>query len=175
MMSNKQQILTTLRKEFNRWEELLASMSEEQITAPQLAANWSIKDIIAHLWAWQQRSIARLEAALYDREPEFPNWPTEFDPEVEGEPDQLNAWLYETYREKPWSRVYGDWRAGFLRFLELGEEIPEKYLLEVGRYAWLEGHPLVSTLRASYEHYQEHRGWLLAWLDQHENTKSGRG
>jgi len=35
-MNDKQQILTTLRGEFDRWEELLASLSEEQITAPHL-------------------------------------------------------------------------------------------------------------------------------------------
>jgi hypothetical protein len=170
-MNNKQQILATLREEFNRWDALQASMSEEQITAPQLAANWSIKDIFAHLWAWQQRSIARLEAALYDREPQFPQWPAQFDPEVAGEPDQLNAWLYQTYRDKPWSRVYEDWREGFLHFLALGEKISEKDLLAPGRYAWLEGHPLALILRASYEHYEEHRGWLFPRIQQHGNVK----
>ena len=63
-MNDKQRVLTMLREEFKSWEQLLASLSEEQITAPQLPANWSIKDVIAHLRAWQQRSIARLEAAL---------------------------------------------------------------------------------------------------------------
>lgn len=171
-MNDKQQILTTLREEFNRWEEVLASMSEEQITAPHLPSNLSIKDVIAHLWAWQQRSIARLEAALLDREPDFPRWPAEFDPEPEGEPHEMNAWIYETNREKPWSRVYGDWRAGFLRFLELGEAIPEKDLLEAGRYAWLEGEPLSIVYAGSYEHHHvDHLEPLLAWLRQHGNMK----
>src|SRR5690606_535345 len=97
-----------LKEQFDRWEEVLASMSDEQITAPHLPSSWSIKDVIAHLWAWQQRSIARVEAALHDREPEFPKWPAEFDPELEGEPDQLNAWIYETHREKSWASVHRD-------------------------------------------------------------------
>ena len=42
-MNDKRGILIALREEFNRWKELLASLSEEQITAPQLHANWSIK------------------------------------------------------------------------------------------------------------------------------------
>jgi hypothetical protein len=166
-MDDKRHVIGTLREEFRRWEELLAGMSEEQISAPQLASNWSIKDVIAHLWAWQQRSVARMVAARLNREPEFPRWPAEFDPETEGQPHQLNAWIYETYRGRPWSRVYGDWRAGFLRFLELAEEIPEKDLLEPGRYAWLDGYPLSLVLIASCEHHEEHRGWLLAWLDKH--------
>jgi len=74
-MSEKQQILAALREEFERWEALLAGLSEAQITAPQLDDGWSIKDVIAHLRAWQQRSIARVEAALSDREPDYPDWP----------------------------------------------------------------------------------------------------
>src|SRR5215216_6197413 len=155
-MNDKQGILIALREEFNRWEELLASLSEEQITARQLPDNWSIKDVIAHLRAWQQRSIARLEAALLNREPEFPKWPAQLDPEVEGQPHELNAWLYEAYRDQPWSSVHRDWREGFQRFLELGEAIPEKDLLDVDRYPWLEGYPLSFILQASYEHHHEH-------------------
>jgi hypothetical protein len=150
-------------------------MSEEQITAPQLPSNLSIKDVIAHLWAWQQRSIARLEAAFHDKDPEFPRWPAEFDPETEGEPHQLNAWIYETYREKPWSSVHRDWREGFLRFLELGEAIPEKDLLDAGRYSWLEGQPLSIVFLGSYEHHHsDHLEPLLAWLRQNGIHSSPR-
>ena len=172
-MNDKQHILTTLREEFNRWEELLAGLSEAQITAAQLPGNWSIKDVIAHLRAWQQRSIARLEAALLNRAPEYPAWPAQFDPEAEGEPHDLNAWLYATYRDQPWSSVHRDWREGFLHFLELGEAIPEKDLLDPGRYPWLEGHPLSFIVQASYEHHEEHLETLLAWLREHGKMKSG--
>ena len=170
-MNDKKQIITMLKEEFNRWEELLAGMSEEQITAPHLPSNLSIKDVIAHLRAWQQRSVARLEAALLNREPEFPKWPAELDPDSEDDPDQINAWIYETYREQPWSKVHQNWSEGFLRFLELGEGIPEKDLLDAGRYPWLEGHPLAFILLASYDHHQEHLEKLLAWLREHGNMK----
>ena len=162
-----------LNEEFNRWEELLASMTEEQITAPRLPSNLSIKDVIAHLWAWQQRSIARMEAALHNREPEFPRWPETLHPDTEDSPDQTNAWIYETYREKPWPSVYGDWKAGFLRFMELGEAVPEKDLLDPGRFAWLDGQPLSLVLLSSYEHHHiEHLEPLLAWLRQKGSTKA---
>jgi hypothetical protein len=158
-MNDKHQILATLREGFDRWEALLASLSEAQITAPLLDDNWSLKDVIAHLWGWQQRSIARLEAALLDREPEFPAWPAQFEPEAEGVAD-LNAWLYATYRDQPWSSVHHDWRAGFLRFLELGAAIPEADLLDTEKYPWLEGYSLAFILQASYEHHLEHEEFL---------------
>jgi hypothetical protein len=165
-MNMKEHILTALREQFDRWEELLVSLDEEQITTPLMPSDWSTKDVIAHLRAWQQRSIARLEAALFNREPEFPRWLPGLDPDSEGNTDSMNAWIYTTYRELPWLRVYQNWSEGFLRFLELGEGISEKDLLDAGRYSWLKGYPLAYILLASYNHHQEHYEKLLAWLQE---------
>ena len=165
-MDGKDKLITMLGEVFGRWEEALEAVSEPQITDPQLVANWSVKYVIAHLWAWQRLSIARLEAALLDREPEFSEWPAELDPDSEDDVDQINALIYRTYHGKPWSNVHRDWRDGFTRFLELAEAIPEKDLLEPARYAWLRGHPLSLVLLGSCEHHQEHLEPLLAWLRQ---------
>jgi len=172
-MNMQDHILAALREQFNRWEELLAAMSKEQITTPLPPSTWSVKDVIAHLWAWQQRSIARLEAATLDQEPEFPTWLSDLDLDSEDSTDQVNTWIYETYRELPWSKVYRNWREGFLRFLELGERVSEKDLLDAGRYAWLEGRPLALVLLGSYDHHQEHLEKSLAWLWEIEMSGSG--
>ena len=168
-MYMKQHILAALSEEFNRWEELLVGMSEAQITTPHLPANWSTKDDIAHLWAWQQRSIARVDAALLDREPEFPAWPTALDPDAEGAADQINAWVYETYHDQPWSTIHQQWQKGFLRFMEGAASIAEKDLLDSGRYPWLNDYPLAFVLLASYDHHHEHLEKLIAWLNEQGN------
>lgn len=165
-MYMKQHMLAALREEFNQWEQLLAGMSDEQITAPDLHSNWSIKDEVAHLAAWQQRSIARMEAALHNRAPEYPAWPAGLDPNAEDNTARINAWIYETHREQPWSKVQQDWREGFLRFLEAAEAIAEKDLLDAAKYAWSQGYPLAFSLLATYDHHQEHLEKLLAWLQE---------
>lgn len=165
-MNMKAHILTALREQFNAWEKLLADTKVAQITVPQPDSTWSIKDEVAHLYAWQLRSLARVEAAVLNQAPAFPDWPAEFDPEVEGEPDQLNAWLYKTYHQQPWSTVYVQWREGFLRFLALAEQISERKLLDAGGYRWMEGRPLALTLLATYDHHQEHIEKLLPRLSQ---------
>ncbi len=171
-MNDKTQMLTMLREEFHRWEGLLTSISEEQITAPRLPSNLSIKDVVAHLRAWQQISVARLEAALHKRDPELPGWVSELGPDWEDDTDRTNAWIYQTNRDQPWSSVHRDWREGFLRFLELGQAIPEDDLVAPGRYAWLEGYQLSIVLQGSYEHHQvDHLEPLLAWLREHGNMK----
>jgi hypothetical protein len=156
----KQETLNALRTEFNRWEMLLASLSEAQLTTPEFDENWSIKDMVAHLHAWQQRSIARLEAVMHNREPEYAAWPEQFDPEAEGQPHELNAWLYQHYRDQPWSTVHQNWREGFLRFVELGAAISEADLTDADKYSWLEGYPPLAVLQGSLEHHQEHAEFL---------------
>jgi hypothetical protein len=155
-MNTREHILILLREEFKQWEELLASFSEAEITTSRPPSALSIKDEAAHLWAWQQVSIARLEAALGGGEPHLPRWFVEFDSDNEDPPDRTNRWIYETYRNRSWSSVYQAWRDGFLRFLELGEALPEEGLMDPGRYPWLHGYPLYAVLEGSYEHHAEH-------------------
>jgi hypothetical protein len=56
--------------------------------------------------------------------------------------------------------------------MELGELVPEKDLMESGRYAWLGDLPLSYILEASYNHHQEeHLEPLLAWLRQNSKDE----
>jgi hypothetical protein len=155
-MDMKHHILAALREVYERWETLLSSLTETQITTPLPRSNWSIKDEIAHLRVWQQRSIARNEAALLDRAVEYPDWPPGLDPDGEDTTDQINAWIYESNRDLPWSQVHQDWKAGFMRFLETAEGISERDLHNGERYPWLKGYSLAVFLLASYDHHQEH-------------------
>jgi Protein of unknown function (DUF1706) len=164
VMPMKQHILAALREEFDAWEALLGGLGEAQITAPQLPASWSIKDDVAHLWRWQQRSIARLDAARLGRDPEYPDWPAGLDPESAGATDQINDWMRESSQGQPWALVHQEWRAGYIRFLEGAAAIAERDLLDSSRYAWLDGYPLACVLLASYDHHHEHYEQTLAWL-----------
>jgi hypothetical protein len=166
-MNMQEHILAALREQFDRWEVLLTGLSEEQITAPHFDYNWSIKDLIAHLWAWQQISIARMEGGLQDREPQFPKWVAELGGDREENADQTNAKIYKSNHKKPWSEIHQKWKEGFLQFVESGEPIPEKDLLDRNRYPWLKGYSLAFILVASYDHHQEHLEKLLAWLREH--------
>ena len=170
MIGDKRQILTKLEEELNRWQELLASLSDEQIASSRLSNGWSIKDLMAHLMAWQQVTIARLEAAQHNEEPVLPAWLAGEDPESDEAVDEFNARIYEIYRDEPWSRVHQDWREGFSKVLKLGEEIPEQDLTAPERFLWLKGHPLITVLHGTYEHHHnDHLGPFLAWTHQHQN------
>ncbi len=125
----------------------------------------SVKDDLAHLWAWQQRSIARMDAARNNRPPEYPAWPAAAgDPDSDDHsPDAINNWIFETNRDRPWPEVLSAWRNGFLRFITQAEATPEKDLMVKAKYAWLPGYALADVLTGSLEHHhQDHLLPLLA-------------
>jgi hypothetical protein len=115
------------------------------------------------MMAWQQVSIARLQAANHGREPVYPGWLGEADPFYANEHvDEFNARIHAAHRDAPWSSVHRAWRDGFRRFLELGEAIPEEALSATGRYPWLRGEALAAVLEGSLEHHQEHYRSVLS-------------
>jgi hypothetical protein len=168
-MNMKDHILAAMREQFESWEKLLASLSEQEITTPHFDFDWSIKDVMAHLWAWQQISIARMEGGVLDREPEYPKWIVESIENWEEDANRVNALTFERNHEKPWSEIYHNWKNGFLRFLELGVKISERDLLDGDRYPWMKGYSLAGILIASYDHHQEHLEKLTHWLQEHGN------
>ena len=169
-MNTKQEILNTVKEEFDRWETLLSGLTEDELTARRLLSDLSVKDVMAHLMAWQQRSIARLQAGLDNTEPTFPEWPTGLNPDLDEAVEGINAWIHEKNRDKPWPVVYKEWKDGYLRFMELGKSIPEKDLADQSRFKWLEGNSLLQIMQYSYEHHHfEHFEPLQAWLREHGN------
>lgn len=167
-MIMKKHILLALGEEYDAVEDLLAGIPVDLAENPMLPSPWSVKDVVAHLGAWQQRSIARVRGALADHEPEFPHWLAGLDPELEENTDQINDWIYRANHGKAWELVHHEWRAGYFDFMDLGAKVYEKDLLDSARYPWLNGYPLVQILLSYYDHHREHREELLNWLKGQE-------
>jgi hypothetical protein len=162
-MNEKARTLALLDGIFRQWEELLVGLDQEQIAVPLSPSYLSIKDVIAHLKAWQQVSIERLEAARVGRLPVYPDW-TMGDPDQEQKTEAHNAAIYQSYRDITWQQVYLDWRDGFWHFIELGRAASEEELYDLERCPWLHGYPLMAVLEGSYEHHREHYDDVQAWL-----------
>ena len=169
-MDDKAKIISMLNDEFRLWKNFLGGISTEQITAPNRVDRLSIKDILAHLTAWQQVSVARLKSALDASEPDYPGWLRGINPETDDELDKVNAWIDEIYGDRAWSDIQYEWQARYLRVLELAESIPEKDLLEIGKFAWLKDYPLSVVFLGSYEHHEEHLKQLVFLLQSDGNV-----
>ncbi len=164
-MPDKQQLLSNLRAEYDRWQALLSSLNEDQITSRNLPAQLSVKDVVGHLHAWQQISIARLEAFAGDREPVLPGWLGGLEPDAEENLERINASIHAAYRDQPWPAVQAAWQSGFSRVLDLAAAISEKDMFDTSRYPWFVGYAPVDVLHGSYDHHhEEHYEPLVTWL-----------
>jgi len=157
---SKSQLLAELNNENASWEALLADIGEANMTQPEVAGGWSIKDIVAHLTGWRRRTVRRFQATL-NHEPNFPPlWPSELQDD-----DEINAWMYESNRDRPLADVLSDSREVFQQLVNAIDAFSDDELQDPQRIEWLEGEPLNGAFVFSHFH-EEHEPDMRAWLER---------
>jgi hypothetical protein len=157
---SKAQLLAELNNENAGWQALLDEIGEANMTQPEVAGGWSIKDIVGHLTAWRRRTVRRLQAALNHQSEPSPFWPAELK-----EDDEINAWIYESNRDRPLADVLSDSREVFQQLLAALEVFSDDEFQELHRFKMLEGEPLSG--RIFFDHFhEEHEPDMRAWLDK---------
>ncbi len=156
---SKAQLLEELRDEQAQWEALLQDIGEEHMTQP-IAADWSIKDIVAHLTGWRRRTVARIQAAVRHEPAPAPFWP----PQLQTD-DEINAWMYAADRDRPLADVLRESREVFEQLVEALTAFPEGELRDPTRFPWLEGEPINGATFFGHFH-DEHEADMRAWLEK---------
>ena len=157
---SKTQLLAELNNENAYWQALLEDIGEANMTQPEVAGGWSIKDIVAHLTGWRRRTVRRFQASL-NHEPDVPPpWPSELQ-----DVDEINAWIYEANRDRPLAAVLSDSREVFQQLVAAIAAFSDAELSDPHRIAWLEGEPLSGAFVFSHFH-EEHESDMRAWLDR---------
>jgi hypothetical protein len=155
---SKAQILDELQEENASWEAFLEEIGEERMLEAGVAGDWTIKDIVAHLTGWRQRSVQRLEASLRG-EPAPPTpWPGHMSTD-----EEINGWIYESSRDRSVQDVLQDSRDTFRHLFEAIGAFPEPELMDASRFDWLEGKPLSGAMLFGHFH-EEHEPDMRAWL-----------
>lgn len=163
-MNRKRELMAELRAAYGEWEQPL-STADEGLGARRVTSKWTLKDLVAHVMAWQQITIARLEAAIAGGEPKLPAWLEGADPAFANEHvHEYNAKIYDMYQAQSWGEVHRAWGDGFAHLIELAETIEEEALLDAGRHPWLGGYALADVLFGTCEHHREHLDALLRAL-----------
>ncbi len=76
---DKNQLVNTLHVERAAWEALLKQVGDDRMTIVGVVGDWSIKDIVAHITAWEQRPVEWLAAARRGDKPTPAPWSPPFD------------------------------------------------------------------------------------------------
>ena len=117
---SKAQLLNDLQDEQAQFDALLGAIGEAHMTQPNVAGDWSIKDIVAHLTSWRRRTVASFQAALHHESSFVPPWPSNLE-----EANDINAWIYAANQDRPLSVVLEESRTVFEQLFATPARFPK--------------------------------------------------
>jgi hypothetical protein len=155
----KAELLQWLQDEQQQWNALLAQIDPAQMDQPGVVGQWSIKDLVAHLNGWQTRLISHLRAAHQgEPEPSSP-WPAHLQEE-----DAINAWIYETNRNRTVNAVLAENAAQFQQLVAVIEGLPEAVQIK-SDYRVIEFGDKRFSASEFFDHFHDdHEPDVRAWL-----------
>ena len=140
--------------------KVLSPLDETQMTAVGVSGDWSIKDILAHLTAWQKCLLTDMQDAKSGDEPATSAL------NITGEEmDRLNEQFYQGNKAQPLNEVLTDFHSTHSQLLATVQAMSEEDLSDSDRFAWTDGKPLWQFVASeTYEHSLEHIGAIRRWL-----------
>ena len=153
---SKIDLLKNIKENRGILEELLAKIPKEDMLNT-VEGDWTIKDILSHIIAWEQNMIRWMTITLKGGTPE------DF-PESREAVDSLNEFQYQRDKEKDLEEVLSEFPASFQAALALAENVDENVINDPELFAWGAGRPIWFIIAANtYWHYQEHIEIFEKW------------
>ena len=159
---SRTELLQQIRDERRALEKVLSRLTHAQMLVPGVDGDWSIKDVLAHISAWERHMINWIGSHLIGEPPDVP---------LPWEVDRMNAETFSQVREKPLSEVLEEFRQSYHDSLTLIESLTEKQLQTQYSETWPLG-PLWQGVAANTSfHYQEHRVDIEKWIPLRKKEK----
>jgi hypothetical protein len=160
---DKTTLLDTIQTEYAQFESLIAPLNEAQLCASPSEGDWSIKDIMAHIAAWEQICARWLDEVVRGETPQ----------PAERVDMHSNERIYQQYRDQSLSEIeqfFHDAHQQFLNQVDaLFQTLSEEDINASHRFAWTEAWPGASIIAViadnSYEHYRDHAQQVHKLLD----------
>lgn len=158
----KAEIIESIHTERQALYESIVNLLSEDLEKPGVVGEWSVKDLLAHLTAWEQLFLAWYADELAGKTVHLP---------VEGmtweQIDELNQMIFEEHREKTFETVRGEAETSFQQILDAVEGMTEEVINQAGHYPWLGKHALSYLLRECTDiHYKWARELVTKWVKE---------
>lgn len=165
----KSDLVAWLLAETRQWDAFLVQIGPARLEQPGVNGAWSVKDIVAHLTGWQRNVVAQMRAASRN-EPEPPTpWPAQLPSE-----DEINAWIYESNRNRSAREVLDDMHQVLEQLLAVIESLPDDVRIEIITtpvrdfyVVWL-GDKRFPPGEFFYHFHDDHEPDIHAWLAREE-------
>ena len=153
----KDEILDALEDERENFLEAIDGLAEKEIQTAGVVGDWSVKDIMIHLSAWEAELVKLLWQAHNNQKPTTVHF-------SQVDVDAINQEWFVAYHDRPLERVLADFAAVRKQTARRVDVFTDRDLEDSQRYDWLEGRPLWEWIAGdSFEHEAEHTAQILAW------------
>jgi len=156
----KSELLNWLQEEYQEWQTLLDRIGPARMEQPGVNGEWSMKDLVAHLYyGWQPRLIASIQAAQRGEPEPSPPWPAHLQTD-----DEINAWIYETNQGRSVREVLDESHQLFQQLLAVIEDLPVDVRIEPEWHlVWLGDKRFPAG--EFFDHFHDdHEADVRAWL-----------
>lgn len=161
---SKQDLLAAIRRDRALLDEFISRVGTARLTEPVLDGARSVKDVLAHISAWEKICMALVR----NKAPVDPPGPGETRPST----DLINERIYEGSRDQPLEEVVAEAQRSYAGLLDMVEGLSDDALAavqgggqEAAELMDAEG-PQVGQLISgnSDAHYREHIAQIERWL-----------
>lgn len=129
--TSKDQLLTDIHTERRRLEKSLSTLSAADMIRPGVAGVWSVKDILAHLVAWERLFLDWYHTGVQGCTPK--TLPVSMGRKVI---DTLNQQIYEKNQGRRLDDILAEFHTSYRQIVTLIEEIPEGDMFARGHFNW---------------------------------------
>ena len=166
--TNTKAFIARLLRERDKFELLLNRVGyTRRMALKGVAGKWSIKDILAHIWAYEQYMADRMHEILHNQPYTPCKTQTALDAFLDefGYPDfgspllddeTPNEWVIEKYQNVSLEDVVAQELQAFSSIISALEEMPQR----------LSNHHNIRNrvIKHTYDHYREHAREIRQWL-----------
>jgi hypothetical protein len=160
--TSKEQLLKDIATERTRLEKCLSMLNEKDMVQPGVTGQWSVKDILAHLAAWEQLLLEWYQAGLG-------GYPEAHEPVGMKRKliDALNQEIYAQNRGRELDAVLVDFHRSYQQVFMIVSAIPEEDLFAPGRYSWTGRFTLADYVAGNTcNHYAWAGTQILKWKNR---------
>ena len=149
----RSELMVEYEQEWTKIERICAAMSQADMVRPGVEDEWSVKDILCHISAWEKYLLDRLGMVLTGQAPRYPvmsSWE---------DVHRFNAQVYAENKDRLLTSVIVEFRSLFRGVMTVLEALRDDQLNQPYCYDFPDDQlSLLKLIRANTcEHYREHR------------------
>lgn len=158
----RDRLVATIKDEQQAWRAVVEQVGEDRMDEPGPMGEWSFRDLAWHLYAWRERTLARLEAGAAGQPMPPEPWP-------DGTPDEdaVNQWMQDQGRGRPTAEVLAAIDDSYDRLANALGAFPEEQLTDPAGLPGFEEIGAASEVDWVSHWHDEHEADVRRWLERH--------